>query len=205
VADEEPSARSTDTYDFGSGPFDVPEHLYGKKGGGGTPVSHSFYGTPISGEGLRGESRKAGDASREVQAQVIEKIIDAGSQAGMTEREIAYTLAIARLESGFNPDAAATKSSASGLGQFIKATGADYGLNDSNRWDVDAQVDALINLTQDNFRLAEDRGVSDEYVYAYHHDGRSASDYAPGLSLSRKDVMPYVALYENMLKAYRGE
>jgi putative chitinase len=55
-------------------------------------------------------------------------------------------LAIAHTESGFNPDAAAGTTSASGLGQFVDKTGEAYSLNDNNRWDVNAQADSLVML-----------------------------------------------------------
>ena len=63
----------------------------------------------------------------------INLIIGTGRQAGMSEREIAYTLATASVESGFNPEAAAHESSASGIGQFVNLTGKSYNINKDTR------------------------------------------------------------------------
>lgn len=52
---------------------------------------------------------------------------------GMTLDQEAMVLAIAYVESGFNPDAAAGITGAKGLGQFIRKTGASCGLTDSSR------------------------------------------------------------------------
>lgn len=114
------------------------------------PWSH--YREPIdSGDGrLRGESRRWGDASPQTQSRVIDSLIDSSRDAGLSARETAYVLAIARVESGFNPDAAAGTTSASGLGQFIDRTGAHYGVNASNRFDVETQSQALVQHFVDN-------------------------------------------------------
>lgn len=181
----------------------LTEELYGKKGTEtGKVASHSYFNIPIIEGGLRGTSREAGGASPEVQQEVVNKIVEYGSRLEMTDYQIAYTLAIARHESGFNPDAAAKSSSASGVGQFINDTGIKYGLNDQNRWDVDAQVQALIEHTMDNFDMAKKAGYGDEYVYAYHHDGAGLG--GSGLSKSKKFVMPFVPKYLKLVKDYRG-
>jgi hypothetical protein len=161
--------------------------------------SYSYYNEPLVEGGLRGNSRRGGDASRDVQQAAIDAIVSAGKAAGMTPHQIALTLAIARHESGFNPDAAAGTTTAHGLGQFIKDTGKAYGLNDTNRWDLTAQAEALVAHTLDNIKIANRRGKGDEYVYKYHHDG-PRKDYG-GLTLAREFVMPYISLYENMLSA----
>lgn len=74
-------------------------------------------------------------------------------------------MAIARVESGFNPDAAAGTTSASGLGQFVDRTGEFYGLNDNNRFNVSANATALIQHFLENKALAERRGQGDEFIY----------------------------------------
>jgi len=184
-------------------PFKLTEELYGKKGAQeGKPVEQSYFDTALIEGGLRGNSRKAGDASLEVQETVVNKIIDVGSQQGMTDYEIAYALAIARAESGFNPDAAAKSSSASGVGQFVDDTGSKYGITNENRWDVDVQVQALVDHTIDNFELARKKGYGDEYVYALHHDGIGLG--GKGLSLSKKNVMPFVPKYLKAIEQFRG-
>lgn len=184
----------------------IPEDLYSPVGPAyrrSQIVRHSYYNAPIEDTGLRGRSRKAGDAPQEVQRAAIESIIRQGKAAGMSNEDIALTLAIARHESGFNPDAAAGTTSAHGLGQFVNATGEAYGLNDENRWDLDTQARALIEHTQDNIRLAERNGQGREYVYAYHHDGPSLA-YG-GLDIGRQNVMPRVDSYLEIVKQYEEE
>lgn len=162
------------------------------------PWSH--YREPIdTGDGrLHGESRRWGDASPQTQSRVIDNLIDASRQAGLSSRETAYVLAIARVESGFNPDAAAGTTSASGLGQFIDRTGGQYGINNSNRFDVQAQSQALVQHYIDNRDLARSRGHGEDYIYKYHHDGPS-KDYG-GLGLSRREVAPYLDRYEHFVE-----
>ena len=99
------------------------------------PYSH--YREPIDDapDRLAGNSRIWGDASPQVQSRVVDILIEAAREKGLSTRETAHVLAIARVESGFNPDAAAGTTSASGLGQFIDGTGRAYGLH-SNRFDA---------------------------------------------------------------------
>ncbi|MEN5426353.1 peptidoglycan-binding protein [Stenotrophomonas pennii] len=161
------------------------------------PYSH--YREPIDQTDgrLHGESRRWGDASPEVQSRVIDTLIESSREAGLSPRETAHVLAIARVESGFNPDAAAGTTSASGLGQFIDGTGSAYQLNNSNRFDVEAQSDALVQHFIDNRQLAQRRGQGEEYIYKYHHDGPTR-DYG-GLGLAESKVMPRLAEYEQFV------
>lgn len=167
--------------------------------------AHSHYREPIdtSPGRLAGNSRVWGDASPEVQSRVIDTLIDASRRAGLNPRETAYVLATARVESGFNPDAAAGTTSAAGLGQMINNTGSHYGLNNGNRFDARAGADALVAHFIDNRNLAQRRGQGEEYIYKYHHDGPSR-DYG-GLGLSRSQVMPYVDRYEQFVRERLGQ
>ena len=144
-----------------------------------------------------GNSRIWGDATAATQAATIEALVRASQAAHLDNHQTALVLAIARTESGFNPDAAAGTTSASGLGQFVDRTGAAYGLGNANRWNVDAQATALVHHFLDNQRLAQSRHQGDEYIYKYHHDGPSA-DYG-GLAISTREVMPRAAAYEALL------
>ena len=160
--------------------------------------SWSHYREPIDeSRPLHGQSRRWGDASPEVQSRVIDSLIESSRDAGLSPRETAYVLAIARVESGFNPDAAAGTTSASGLGQFIDRTGKHYGLNNANRFDVDAQSDALVAHFVDNRNLARDRGQGEDYIYKYHHDGPT-KDYG-GLGLAQRKVAPHLDEYEQFV------
>jgi len=179
----------------------LTEKLYGKQGvQEGQPAPQSYFNFEIVDRPFKGNSRKAGDISKEQQEEIMKMIISTGRQEGMSNREIALTLATVRFESGFNPDAAAKTSSASGLGQFINETGSKYGLTDENRWDVSMQVQAVVDHTADNIEMARKKGYSEDYVYALHHDGPGLD--SGGLKKSRQQVMPYVNLYEKMLENY---
>ena len=180
----------------------VPKILLPKKGSeyrkSKLNLSVTHYAEPLVSGGIRGNSRVYGDASEEVQTKVINKIILEGKRAGMNNDQIAMTLAIANVESGFNPDAAAGTTSAAGLGQFIDKTGAGYSIDNTNRWDLDTQVTALIEHTLDNYNLVAKRDKADKYVYKYHHDGPT-SDYG-GLKVSERKVMPLVKKYKKLLE-----
>ena len=168
-------------------------------------AAQSHYREPIdqSPGRLAGNSRVWGDATPEVQSRVIDALIASSRERGLTPRETAHVLAIARIESGFNPDAAAGTTSASGLGQFIDKTGRSYQLNNANRFDLNAQSDALVAHFIDNRDLARRRGQGEEYIYKYHHDGPTR-DYG-GLGLSRREVMPYVERYEQFVRQQLGQ
>ncbi|WP_434777128.1 peptidoglycan-binding protein [Neisseria sp. Ec49-e6-T10] len=165
--------------------------------------SYSHYREPIdhSAGRLAGNSRIWGDASPEVQSRVIDTLISACDAKGLNNRETAYVLAIARIESGFNPDAAAGTTSAFGLGQFINDTGKSYGINSSNRYDVAKQAEALVAHYIDNRDLAKRRGQSEEYIYGYHHDGPSLK-YG-GVDLAKNKVLPYLKEYEGFVSERR--
>ncbi|MDD2468420.1 MAG: transglycosylase SLT domain-containing protein, partial [Desulfuromonadaceae bacterium] len=107
---------------------------------------HSYYLLPIQMTPGRasGNSRRHGDASPEVQRKAIDTIIEAAKNHGLTNRETAHVLAIAFVESGFNPDAAAGTTTAAGLGQFVRKTGWGYGLDDTNRFELKSNADALV-------------------------------------------------------------
>lgn len=162
----------------------------------------SHYDDPIDhGKGrLAGRTHVWGDASPEVQSRVIDSIVSASRQAGLDAHQTAYVLAIARVESGFNPDAAAGTTSAYGLGQFIDQTAAHYGIDDNTRGDVGKQAEALVAYYVDNAALAKSRHQGEAYIYKYHHDGPTR-DYG-GLAISEREVMPYVAGYKVFVKQH---
>lgn len=74
---------------------------------------------------IAGNSRIFGDVSPENQALVIDLLVEIGTRYKLSYREIAYLLLLVRVESGFNPDAAAGTTSAAGLAQYTKATVAE--------------------------------------------------------------------------------
>jgi LysM repeat protein len=164
-------------------------------------VSWSAYYVPVDTTPgrLAGNSRIWGDASHEVQRKVIDAIIVAAKKEGFSIRRMAMLLAMAKLESGFNPDAAAGTTSASGLGQFVKDTGAAFGLNESNRFEIGPSVRALIAYFKENEAIAKKKKKPDYFVYKYHHDGPS-KEYG-GTKLATDKFAPLAATYEKALTA----
>jgi putative chitinase len=123
----------------------------------------------------------------------IDAIISAAKEQKLSLRDTAHLLAIARHESGFNPYAAAGPSSASGIGQFIEATGQMYGLTNVTRWNIDAQAHALVRVFKDYQVKVRDNNLSESYVYKYHYDGlNSKVDKGKGLAIGKKDVYPQI-------------
>lgn len=158
----------------------------------------SHFSDPIPNDGQpHGYSRRPGDASEAVKTHVIDCIIKECADQGLSKRDTAHVLAIARIESGFNPDAAAPTSSASGVGQFITRTGASYGLDNRNRFDLQDNVRALVEHYRDNKELAMSNGKGESWIYAYHHDGPGGGH--GGLQLAKEHVMPYVDRYNKVL------
>lgn len=164
-------------------------------------VDWSAYEVPIDTRPgrLMGNSRIWGDASHEVQRKVIDAIIAAAKADGFTVRRMAMLLAMAKIESGFNPDAAAGTTSAAGLGQFVKKTGEAFGLNVQNRFEIGPSINALIGYFKENEAIARKKKKPDYFVYKYHHDG-PFGEYG-GTQLATDKFAPLAASYENALIA----
>ena len=160
----------------------------------------SYYNDPIVDRPIRGNSRIWGDAAPEVRAYVRNALIEQGKARGYDVEKVALMLAMVHLESGFNPDAAAGTSSARGVGQFINKTGAAYGLDKSNQWDVDEQVRAFTEHFDDNVKRSGDNGL--EGVYVLHYAGGFKGSHAStGWRLSRGKVMPLMRKYLKVLQS----
>ena len=161
-------------------------------------VSWSHYNDPIDGT-VAGNSHIWGDASATTQMASINAIVQAAANAGLDTHDTALLLSIAYVESGFNPSAAAGTTSATGLGQFINRTGASYGLTPDNRWDLNAQAQAVVNYFIASANKADSRGQGAASIYAYWHDGLGSSGAGPGLKISNDQVMPLVSRFETAL------
>lgn len=164
-------------------------------------VSWSAYELPVDTRPgrLAGNSRIWGDATHEVQRKVIDAIIAAAKAEGFSIRRIAMLLAMAKIESGFNPDAAAGTTSAAGLGQFVKKTGEAYGLTAQNRFEIGPGIQALIGYFKANEAIAAKKKKPDYFVYKYHHDG-PYGEYG-GTQLATDKFAPLAATYEKALIA----
>ena len=164
------------------------------------PYSNYNQSIPRDTARLGGYSRNWGDASTATQTTVMKKIVDASIDLQPEDRAI--LLGIARLESGFNPDAAATATSASGVFQFIKSTGYALGLTKETVFDADANIQAGIRLYRSNLKTVQnkypnlspnERAVK---LYALHHDGPSLK--SGGAEIAREKLLPYLEKFRTI-------
>lgn len=169
----------------------------------------SHYSDPISQEPshLGGHSRKAGDASIEVKNKIIVAIQEATKKYGLSQQDTANLIAIAKIESGFNPDAAArgAGTSASGVFQITDETAKDamtrlngkprgkgIKLGPFNRFDYISNIQYGIAIYWDKKQKANSDDVGD--IYKKFHTNSKA--YTPLLDSLRKDSQ----LYQDRLK-----
>lgn len=158
----------------------------------------SYYNTPIVDRPMRGRSRVWGDADPDVINAVRSLILDTANSNGLDVEDMAMLLAMAHTESGFNPDAAAGPSSASGIGQFINDTGKKYGINNQTRWDVNEQVRAFVEHYMDNKKRSGEHGINGIYVLHYAGSFNNGSHTKMGWNLVQKKILP---LYKKYLEA----
>ena len=176
------------------------------------PHSHYRDAIKVGQDGLTGRSRKWGDAELDVQAAVISRVVQMCREARFTERETCLAVALCRVESGFNPDAAAGTSSASGLGQFLDETRATLscraGISSSDPFCVELNLVCLREALQEAFAFAAKRAErgSDRYLvlaYAYHHDGPALDSGGEQIAVSK--VLPWLSKIKQCLRATNTE
>jgi hypothetical protein len=125
-----------------------------------------------------GITRDWGDASVSVQDAVIDALIAACKAHHLSKHDTAVILAIARNESGFNPDAANKEWSASGTGQFMDDTGPGYGVTAETRFDVKTNAEGMVRAYVASKKAAEKwqhnaaGAQKDKWIYKYYHDWR---------------------------------
>ena len=167
---------------------------------------NTHYGETITSGIIAGKTQ----ATIDVKQQVINAIITAAKNKGLSAQETAAILAVAKVESNYNPYAANKTSTASGVFQFIDGTGATYGLNSSNRFDTQLNVAAGIEylsaaITKAN-ALSKDSRFNQfsfaEKVYVFHHQGIYSTNDAAYLYLTNKiiDKNTGIYTYPNSLK-----
>lgn len=123
-----------------------------------------------------GNTRDWGDATIEVQDAVRDALIDAAKARGLSKHDTAVVLAIVRNESGYNPDAANKKWSASSIGQFMDKTAPEYGVSEKDRFDVRSNAEGVVRHYIKSKRWAEKwhkkaKGVEkDRWIYKFYHD-----------------------------------
>lgn len=138
-----------------------------------------------------------------VQRESIRAILTHARQAGLNRQHQAILLAIAEIESGFNPMARAPTSSACGLFQFIKATGKRYALTRENCMDPHLNATAGVQHYLDNFNNRVKKNVrnltgteqlikSFELSYYLHHDGPKSVNPSNKLKAIILDGTPFL-------------
>jgi LysM repeat protein len=139
---------------------------------------------------IKGISRVHGDVSLDNQKAVIDLIIEVGSRYNLNYKELAFALLMCRVESGYNPDAAAGTSSAGGLAQYTSDTvvsvtngrskkylGFVLDMTGSKIFDAGVGAYATILSTLFHIDLAVKWGFSPlsanywQLLYMLHHDG----------------------------------
>lgn len=174
---------------------------------------------------LRGNSRTIGDAEKEVQDAIIDMLITISVRYGLNYKEISYILLTTKVESGFNPDAAAGTTSAGGLAQgtvdFIKDAltlsedilGFPLDLRNDQIFDAEKGCYAVVYSFLLNKEKVMNNYTSDqkeywEWLYLLHHDGAySLGKYLEGTRKKSKDgkkwadyIMEHLSTVESLLK-----
>lgn len=143
---------------------------------------------------LAGFGRGWGQASADIQHQVMDLILTESSHLSVEDQ--AVLLGIARVESGFNPDAAATTTSASGVFQLVRETASNLDLSQDNLFNARENILAGVSLFEENTALVNQRfpGLAGNeravMLYAFHHDGPSLS-YG-GAEIARRQLLPFL-------------
>ncbi|EMT87639.1 hypothetical protein ABNIH5_12678 [Acinetobacter baumannii ABNIH5] len=172
---------------------DIYQLLKPKKGYAYTKeqiIDASLVNLPIpTGKKLKGNSRVIGDVDEETFKIIVDTIISLCSRFNLEYQEMAYTLLICLAESGFNPDAAAGTTSASGLAQYTRSTadafkarsksilGFEIDMSGTNVFDANIGCYGVLVAFLFNKNLALKWGFKpndDKYwqlIYMLHHDG----------------------------------
>ncbi|MBZ6641825.1 LysM peptidoglycan-binding domain-containing protein [Klebsiella michiganensis] len=174
---------------------------------------------------LRGNSRTIGDADKDVQDAIIDMIITIAVRYGLSYKVISYILLTTKVESGFNPDAAAGTTSAAGLAQgtvgFIKDAltqsedilGFQLDLRNAEVFDAEKGCYAviysfLLNKSKVMESYTSDQSEYWEWLYLLHHDGAySLGKYLDGTREKSADgekwalyITKHLSVVEGLLK-----
>lgn len=180
-------------------------------------------------EGPHGQSRNVGDIDAKTRHIVISILIDEAVRRGHSLRDIAYLLLIARLESGFNPDAASPRSSASGVMQITDVTADDIAeVTSKPAWIQANPRDAKIDIINSASRFSARKNIiagiiqferakakslawaqnhsasgAEARLYQYYHYGlylKDAREDQVGLSEYSTHIAPMIDQVEAALK-----
>lgn len=174
---------------------------------------------------IAGRTRVYGDIDSLAQDRVIDLIIEIAARYKMSYRDIAHILLFAKVESGFNPDAAAGTSSAGGLGQYTTGTVEEvakpsisksrlgFTLNLSDEYVFDAERGAFGVLL--SYMICKEKAshhfpnAIEENTYLFHHEGWNFKPQRPSnpervadvRAIISKKIIPHLVPLEKLLQA----
>jgi murein DD-endopeptidase MepM/ murein hydrolase activator NlpD len=173
---------------------------------------------------LAGLSRIHGDVDPKVQDRIIDLLIEISARYKLPFRDIAHLLLICKIESGFNPDAAAGTTSAAGLGQYTKATVEEAAKSNISKkrlgFTLDLSDDYVLDAERGaygvvlSYMIAKERSIKyfgkdyEKNLYLFHHEGwyfnptdahmkKAATKEVLGIVDSK--ILPYLDPLEKLL------
>ncbi len=173
-----------------------------------------------------GQSRIHGDIEPRMQDRVIDLLIEIATRYKMSYRDIAHILLFTKVESGFNPDAAAGTTSAAGLGQYTSDTVKEaakpsvsksrlgFVLDLSGEYVLDAERGAFGVLL--SYMICKERAAQhfppdaiEENIYLFHHEGWNFNPKKPSnparvadvRAIIAKKILPHLSPVEKLLQA----
>ncbi|MDC0358894.1 lytic transglycosylase domain-containing protein [Oligoflexia bacterium] len=122
-----------------------------------------------------------------MQKEAVKAILAAATEAGLSIEHKAVLLATVEVESGFNPMARATTTTACGLFQFVRITGQTFGLTKADCLNPWLNAQAGVKHYIKNYKEQIDSRIADlggsekvlrmfELSYYLHHDGTLATE-----------------------------
>ena len=140
------------------------------------PTSHYHEAIARQPGRVAGLTRKPGGATDETKQIVIDAILKKANDYGLSDKDKANLIAIANIKSGFNPDAASTTSTASGVMQVIDQTADDmkklsgskiiggHRLETYDRFDMNSNIEYGIATYLAKKHIAKSDDVGDIYT-----------------------------------------
>lgn len=173
---------------------------------------------------LAGRSRVWGDASDEVQDRIIDILVEIGVRYKLAYRDIAHLLLFCRVESGFNPDAAAGTTSAAGLGQYTAATVEEAAKDHISKkrlgFNLDLSGDGVFDAERGaygvvlSYMFCKERAIKyfgkdwERHAYLFHHESWYLNPTADIMgskavrdvqSIINTKILPHIGPVEAML------
>jgi uncharacterized protein (TIGR02594 family) len=140
-----------------------------------------------------GISRDAGNVSGETRQVIVGLLVDEATRRGHDIRDIAYLLLIARVESGFNPDAASTSTSASGVMQITDVTAKDIQqVTSEEKWKKSNPFDFNIDAVDSSDRFDARKNIVAGII---QFERAKVKAMARARSIERAEIEPLIYQY----------